>query len=160
MFLNFALHKIYNTPLQEKAKHTVKSLEAYPKILFPIRNPIDSIASFLEDDLYEKSIQPLINYYLRFMNAALSMEDKLCVLEFEKFKDDLDYLTNSVYEFHNIEPVNKPTIQEVKDSMLELNYTHNLPMNNQEHLSKMKEVLNSHNVLDQCYEVYNKLSNR
>ena len=156
-FLSYAIQNLY-FPEEEinKTYHIISGILNRNKTLVPFRNPIDSIVSFLvfkgSDDYLTE-----INYYCDFNSGVLSNLNKVVLMDFDYFTKDLDYIKEKVKTNFFIDPVNNPTIDDIKNSMNEYHKKKNLPRNNKDLLDSKKDLLKQMPEFQECVDLYQKL---
>lgn len=158
-YLNQAIHLLYY-PNQEyrNFSHTVKAIEKNSKVLVPVRNPIDAIASWHLFPI-ESTINQDINFYIRFHKAVIENLNKITIMDFDNFTKSISYIKDKVSRY-NLSPVQEVTDYEIKSAMIENHMEINLPRNNKEELEAVKQQLVNTPGFDQCVELYNKLKER
>lgn len=156
-YLNYTLnHLYYNTEPVNLNWHTVAKLDARDRMMVPIRHPLDCISSW---HLYPSGhlLDADIRFYLRFHNAVLEKINKVVLMDFDYFTNDLEYIKSKVSDNYGLTTDSTATIDQIKQSMLTSNKKINLPRNNQEELNAVKEQLVNEPLFEQCIELYNKL---
>jgi hypothetical protein len=153
-YLNQALNLLYY-PEQEVNwnRHTVISIEQADQIMATFRNPIDSIASwnkYPSNGLLEADIQ----YYVRFYSAVLNNLDKVVLMDFDLFTQDLEYIKSRVLDNFGISTDAAVTDAQVKEAMLLNNKEINLPRNNKEELDAVKAILSNLPEFQECLSIY------
>jgi hypothetical protein len=136
--------------------HTVKSIEKREKVIVPFRNPLDCIASW---HLYPScgKLHDDVTFYIRFHSAVLENADKVTLLDFNLFIEDIEYIENKILSDFSMQSNNKITVEQVKEEMISNGLTVNLPRNNKEELEEVKQQLINTPKFDQCVELYNNL---
>lgn len=159
-FVNYAFNKLFNLEYVNLNKHTVVGIEKREHTFVPFRNPLDCISSWhlYQDEfmLNERMLEKDFKYYLRFHNSVKELSDKVTLLDFDLFKDDLDYLTNKVTNLYDVIPSNV-TIEEVKIFMNESDKQKNLPRNTQEQKQEIQELMTGTDLYEECLSVYQSL---
>lgn len=157
-FLNYALKSIYFP--EEKVNnvhHTLLTIEENTKVIVPYRHPLDCIASWYlhreGDDLYQD-----IKYYLRFHNGVLDNLNKVILLDFNIFTNDLSYVKTVLKNEYGINPVVDCTIKDIKESMSDGHKKYNLPQGNKEKLDSVKQKLLQIKEFQNTVELYNKIN--
>lgn len=156
-YLNHALNLLYY-PEQEANwnRHTVVAIENANRIMVTFRNPTDAIGSWhkypsngqLEED---------VKFYIRFYSAVLNNFNKIILMDFDYFISNIDYIKDKVFKNFGIDTNRYVTDAQVKEVMLANDKHINLPRNNQEELSAVKEQLPSIDGFDKCLELYAQL---
>ena len=161
-FLNFALQDIYYPDeLVNDVHHIAIDISLYNKLVVPLRNPIDAIASWhlfaprMKSDHFPTNI----NYYTEFHFYVLNNIDKVKILDFNIFTNNLKYIEDNVFDFFNIEIKKNTSIDKVKNNMINSNKEKNLPNQNKKELEAIKYELKQNNKIQECFEIYNKLKN-
>jgi hypothetical protein len=166
-FLNFAFERMYKLNEPPPNYHTVKAIEHFDKVFVPVRNPLDCIGSWAHYQKYyfkdywnfkikeitNESINDDINYYLRFYNAAININNKITFLDFDSFTTDLNYLENKT----GIKKIRDVDVKAIKLQMSKHDKKINIPTNNQEILKQIKTQVEQHPQIQECYNLYNKL---
>jgi hypothetical protein len=153
-YLNQALQLLYY-PSEEvnKNKHTAIAIEKSEKIMVSFRNPLDSIASwhkYPSHGLLEADIQ----YYLRFYSYVLNNLDKIVLMDFDLFTQDLEYIKSKVLDNFGISTNEVVTDAQVKEAMLFNDKEINLPRNNQDELNAVKATLANLPEFQECVSMY------
>jgi hypothetical protein len=153
-YLNQALQLLYYPadPVNEN-RHTVVAIDKSEKIMVPFRNPIDSIASwhkYPSHGLLEADIQ----YYVRFYSYALNNLDKIVLMDFDLFTQDLEYIKSRVLDNFGISTNESVTDAQVKEAMLLNNKEINLPRNNKDELDAIKSILTNLSEFQECLSIY------
>lgn len=159
-YLNQSINLLYY-PEQEVNwnRHTVVAIEKANRIMVTFRNPADSIASWqkypsnghLEED---------IRFYIRFYSAVLDNLNKVVLMDFDYFTKDLDYIKDKVFKNFGIETNRYITDSQVREAMLANGKDINLPRNNKEELTLVKEQLQNTAGFDKCLELYTQLKEK
>lgn len=156
-YLNQALQLLfYPTNPFNLNRHTVSSIEKSKKIMVPFRNPKDSIASwhkYPSNGLLEADIK----YYVRFYSYVLDNLDKVVLMDFDKFTQDIQYIKLQVSANYNLTTNALVTNDEVKMAMLVNGKEINLPRNNKEELDLIKASLESMPEFIECIDIYARL---
>lgn len=158
VFVNHYIHHAYETEDLLRPRHTVKSLKEFEHIVFPIRNPIDAMASYVVDDFDIIPVEQTIAFYLRFMEGALENKSKLCIVDFDIFVNDINHISNQINIHYNVPVKYNKSEQEIKEIIRSKNWTNNLPRDNKDKLAKAKEVLLNTNKIDECLQLYKEFS--
>lgn len=156
-YLNYALrHLYYATEPTNITWHTVAKLDAREKIIVPIRKPLDCISSL---HLYPSncSLDMDIKYYIRFHEAVLSRLDKIVLMDFDYFTENIEYIKDKVSKNFGIGTDSSITDTQVKEVMLAGNKDINLPRNNQEELNAVKERLVNQPLFEKCINLYRQI---
>jgi hypothetical protein len=160
-YLNQALNLLYypNETVNNN-RHTVITIEKCDnKIMVPFRNPLDSIPSwqkfpsggFLQDD---------VNFYIRFYSAVLDKINKVVLMDFQYFTQDIEYIKNKVVKSFDIDTKENITNSAIKQKMLANGKHKNLPQNNQEELLEIKTLLPKVLGFQECFVIYEKLQQK
>lgn len=167
-FLNFVLKTLY-FPTEEinNTRHEANMFDRHSKLIVPIRNPIDCIASWnnyiplfgIEGMLIERNLEQDIKFFLRFYNKVLSVGKNAVVMDFDRFTTSVDYIKDTVKENFGYETDVSLSIEDAKSKMAteNENFIDNLPRNNQEELNSIKEKLQDIPGFDKCLELYAQL---
>jgi hypothetical protein len=159
-FVNFAFAKLFNLEYVNLNRHAVVTIKNRNHTFVPFRNPIDCISSWhLYQDEFLKDIPLLENdlkFYLRFHNNLKNLLDKVTLLDFDLFKDDLSYLTTKVTNLYPIKPFDV-TLEEVKTFMNKSGKSINLPRNTQEQKQEIQEWIKGTDLYQECASVYQSL---
>ena len=118
-YLNYSFRSLYypeSTPY--KVFHSASTIDKFDHLFIPFRNPLDSIASW---NNYPSNceIELDIKYYIRFYNQVLLNLNKLTLMDFDRFTQDLDYIKNKVKESIHIESFYNVSNEEIKRYMIE-----------------------------------------
>lgn len=156
-YLNQALQLLYypTKPVNQN-RHTVVAIEKLEKVMVPFRNPKDSIASWhkypsnglLEDD---------IKYYVRFYSCVLDNLNKVILMDFNNFTQDIEYIKSQVSINYSLTTDRLITNNEVKMAMLTNGKEINLPRNNKAKLDLIKDKLESIPKFQECVKIYDSL---
>lgn len=156
-YLNRALNLLYY-PEQEVNwnRHTVVAIEKTNKIIVTFRNPADAIASWHK---YPSGgqLEADIKYYIRFYSAVLNNLNKVVLMDFDYFTKDIDYIKDKVFKNFGIETNRYITDTEIKEAMLANGKDINLPRDNQEELSLVRNNLISMDSYQECFSLYTEL---
>lgn len=158
-FLTFSLKSLYfPTEKKNQSFHTLLTLSQVDKCFVPFRNPLDSIASWKVhregDDLIFD-----IKFYSRFYKGILQNLDKVILMDFDYFTKNLDYIKNKVKDNFGFDPVANPTIDDIKNLMLQESREKNLPQNNKDILDAEKSLLKEMPEFQECMDLYLDLKN-
>jgi len=156
-YLNQALQLLYY-PTEEvnRNRHTTIAIEKSDKIMVPFRNPKDSIASwhkYPSNGLLEADIK----FYVRFYSFVLSNLDKVVLMDFDNFTQDIEYIKSQVSDSYNLTTDALVTNDEVKMAMLVNGKEINLPRNNKAELDLIKASLESMPEFTECVDIYARL---
>lgn len=156
-YLNQALQLLYYpSAAVNENRHTTIAIDKSKKIIVSFRNPLGSIASwhrYPSGGLLEADIQ----YYVRFYSYVLSNLDRVVLMDFDIFTQDLEYIKSKVLENFGIATNEVVTDSQVKESMLLNNKEINLPRNNRDELDAVKSVLKTLPEFQACLGVYAQL---
>jgi hypothetical protein len=159
-FVNHAFNKLFNLEYVNLNRHTVIAIESREHTFVPFRNPLDCISSWhLYQDEFLTDPRLLENdfkYYLRFHNSVKALSDKVTLLDFDLFKDDLVYLTDKVTNLYDVTP-SDITLEEVKTFMNESDKSINLPRNTQEQKQEIQEWMKGTDLYQECVYIYQSL---
>ena len=159
-FVNYAFKKLFSLEYVNANKHTIISIEKREHTFVPFRNPLDCISSWhlYQDEfmLHERVLEKDFKYYLRFHNSVKALSDKVTLLDFDLFKDDLEYLVAKVVDLYPAIP-SDVTIEEVKTFMNESDKQKNLPRNTQEQKQEIQEQIKETTLYQECVSVYQSL---
>lgn len=154
VFVNEYIHQAYATEYLLRPRHTGKSLSEFQHIIFPLRNPIDAMASYVVDDFEVIPIDQTIAYYLRFMKSALEHKNKLCVVNFELFTKNIYHISNQINDTYGIPIKHNISDTEVKEIIRSRNWTDNLPRDNREKLDQARKAILDSSKIDDCIKIY------
>ena len=158
VFLNYSFKCLYYPDKEVSPQtHVTNTFKENTHVITPIRNPLDCISSwnlYQENFNYPRDLNKDITYYLRFYSYVLNNLTNILLLDFNVFKTDLDYITNKVFNFVNINPVKKVSLEVVKDTMIKDNKVDNLPRNNQLFLTEIKNTLQEIPQITECLNLY------
>ena len=153
-YLNQALQLLYYpTKPVNNNKHTVLAIDNSEKIIVPFRNPRDSIASwhkYPSNGLLEADIK----YYVRFYSFVLDNLNKVVLMDFSKFTQDIEYIKSKVLENFGLTVVQEVTDAQVKEVMLNNSKEINLPRSNKDELDAVKSVLETLPEFQECVSIY------
>jgi hypothetical protein len=156
-FVNYAFNKLFNLEHVNNNKHTVIAIESREHTFVPFRNPLDAISSWhLYQDEFLVDPRLLENdfkFYLRFHNSLKKLSDKVTLLDFDLFKDDLGYLSAKVTNLYPVTP-SDVTLEEVKNSMSESDKKINLPRNTEEQKQEIQEWMKGTDLYQECVSVH------
>lgn len=156
-FLNQALNLIYYPDqVANLNNHSVSVITKKNKIIVPIRNPEDCIASW-HNYSGQGTFLADIKFYLRLHNAVKNNLDKIVLINFDYFTKDLEYIKNKIKKNFDIDSVANPTINDIKNAMLETKREKHLPRNNKDLLDATKEELIKMPELQECIKLYEEL---
>jgi hypothetical protein len=167
-FLNFVLKSLYfPTEGMNGTRHEANMFDRYSKLIVPIRNPIDCIASYnnyiplfaIHGMFIERDLKKDIAYYLRFYNKVMEYRSKAVVVDFDKFTTDIDYIKEVVDNNFGYTTNVSLTINQAKTNMAMENqdFIDNLPRDNKEELDAVKTELQQMPEFAQCMDLYNQL---
>jgi hypothetical protein len=153
-YLNQALQLLYYpSEAVNNNRHTTIAIEKSDKIMVSFRNPLDSIASwhrYPSGGLLEADIQ----YYVRFYSYVLSNLDRVVLMDFDLFTQDLEYVKTKVFENFGLTAVQEVTDAQVKEAMLNNGKEINLPRSNKDELDAVKSVLEPLSEFQECISIY------
>lgn len=156
-YLNQALQLLYYpTKPVNNNRHTVVAIDNSDKIMVPFRNPKDSIASwhkYPSNGLLEADIK----YYVRFYSCVLNNLNKVILMDFDKFTQDIEYIKSQVSVNYNLTTDKSVTDNNVKIAMLVNNKEINLPRNNKAELDLIKSNLELMPEFQECLNLYDRL---
>lgn len=156
-FLIYAINKIYAYPEIQITKHTVKAIEKADQAVIPLRHPIGCLTSGYDEWFDLETLKACVKYYIRFTKGVLNNKTKLTILDFDRFTVDLEYIKSEIKKDYGIDPVNNPSIYEIKENMLENGRDWNLPKDNYANRDIAKESLLQLSEYEECLELYNQL---
>jgi len=156
-YLNQALNLLYY-PNQEVNwnRHTVVAIENANRIMVTFRNPIDAIASWHKYPS-NRQLEEDVKFYIRFYSAVLDNLDKVVLMDFDYFTKDIDYIKDKVSKNFGIDTNRYVIDAQVKEAILASDKHINLPRNNKEELTLVKEQLQNTTGFDKCSELYAQL---
>jgi hypothetical protein len=153
-YLNQALNLLYYPQrVVNNNRHSVIAIEEAPKIMVPFRNPRDSIASWHKYPS-NGALEADIKYYVRFYSYVLDNLNKVVLMDFDNFTQDIEYIKSKVLDKFNIETNEAVTDAQVKKAMLFNNKEINLPRNNKDELDAIKSVLSNLPEFQECISIY------
>lgn len=156
-YLNQALQLLfYPSDSVNLNRHSIVAIEKSEKIMVPFRNPKDSIASwhkYPSNGLLEADIK----YYVRFYSFVLDNLNKVVLMDFDKFTQDIEYIKSQVSVNYNLTTDRLVTDNDVKMAMLVNGKELNLPRNNKAELDLIKASLESMPKFNQCIDLYARL---
>jgi hypothetical protein len=159
-FVNYAFNKLFNLEYVNANKYTVIGIENRSHTFVPFRNPLDCISSWhLYQDEFLTDTRLLENdfkFYLRFHNSLKNLSNKVTLLDFDLFKDDLGYLTTKVTNLYDTIP-SDITLEEVKTFMNQSDKKINLPRNTEEQKQEIQEWMKATDLYQECVSVYQSL---
>jgi hypothetical protein len=96
----------------------------YPN-LFVVRNPKDAVSSWVYHARHNMGERNNPNYappgsllfYESFLLAALNNIENVCILSFDSFTNDIEYIKQRINNAFMIENTGEATVQDVKDYM-------------------------------------------
>jgi hypothetical protein len=156
-YLNQALQLFYYPSEKvNENKHTTIAIKKSKKIMISFRNPLDSIASWHK---YPSNglIEADIKFYVRFYSYVLDNLNKVVLMDFDNFTQDIEYIKSQVSNNYNLTTDALVTNDEVKMAMLVNGKEINLPRNNKEELNLIKESLKSMPEFTKCIDLYARL---
>ena len=156
-YLNQALNLLYY-PEQEVnlSSHSAKVISKPGTIIVPLRNPLDAISSWHKFPLPSTMLED-VNFYIRFYSTVVNNLHKVCLMDFNKFTVDVDYIKDQIFKHFKINASHYVSDFDVKKVMIENEKENNLPRNNQEELQAVKKLISNTEGFDTCLELYNKL---
>ena len=173
-FLRYALKEMYPDHYFNRPIHTVKFIEEhYDKdmAIMPIRNPKDCISSWIEfkGNLVNKEFGPnslfydinnvdkAIKYYIRYFENVLKYKNDILFLNFDIFKNDLEYVSNKIYEAYNIKNLKTTTVDNIKKILIDGGGDTQIPRQDTRVLDSIKVNVESHLLLNTANHIYNEL---
>ena len=121
-FLQIALQKMYSKVIVSDHNHNslyfVNRLGS--NVVIPIRNPLDSVASYYSFLTYNKvttTIDKCLENYIDYFSKIQHHKDKLCLLDFNKMTTDLTYIENQIENKYGCAVDKKIDIKEVEQEM-------------------------------------------
>lgn len=156
-YLNQALQLLfYPSDPVNLNRHSVVAIEKSEKIMVPFRNPKDSIASWHKYPSHGL-LEADIKFYIRFYSYVLNNLNKVVLMDFDKFTQDIEYIKSQVSANYNLTTDSSASNDEVKMAMLVNGKEINLPRNNKEELDLIKSDLESIPEFNQCIDLYARL---
>jgi hypothetical protein len=134
--------------------HRITTFRKEPNVITSIRNPKDSVASWIEfRQLNLDSVDGLLDWYIRFANGTLETLDRIYVVKFEDLiSNPMDVMEKYATRFLLPSPryIHKDLIVQA------VNKTHstNLPREINNIRSAANEAVASNNLLLQATEIY------
>ena len=157
-FLHYCNYLSYKLKEPQKHKLSGKALNECEYIITPLRDPLECISSRIETPIDPSVVDPFIKFYIRFMETAKANKDKILFLDFEKFKDDVNYVHQAIFEKFGITPLAYPAVDKIKEEMLKRDLTNNLPgdfeFNNRE---EARNYIRNHQDYQYCLDLYSEL---
>lgn len=100
-FVEVILNRVFKGIVVSSHDHSIEYLlnRVGHNLVVPVRNPLDSISSWITFRKHEGvllTIENCINNYIEYLEAIYKNINKVCVLDFDKFKEDISYVTNKV----------------------------------------------------------------
>jgi len=121
-FLQLALEKMYNQVIVSDHNHNslyfVNRLGS--QIVMPIRNPLDSVASFYTFQTYNKintTLDKCLNHYIEYFTQVNKHKDKLCLLDFEEMTKNLEYVKNKIKNKYSLESNKNIDLKQIETDM-------------------------------------------
>jgi len=104
-FVEVILNRVFKGVVVSSHDHSVTYLlnRIGYNLVVPVRNPLDSISSWITFRKHEGilvTIENCINNYIEYLDSVYKNINKICVLNFDKFKEDISYVTNKVSEYY------------------------------------------------------------
>jgi hypothetical protein len=162
-FVNYAFHKLFNLKQVNFNRHTVIVVEKRDHTFVPFRHPLDCISSwhlYQDEFLLDTGIlEDDFKFYLRFHTSLEQLSNKITLLDFDLFKDDLTYLSSKVTDLYAAIPSNV-TLEEVKEFMKEEDKGINLPRNTEQQKQIIQERIKDTGLYQDCVSIYESLKQR
>jgi hypothetical protein len=162
-FVNFAFTKLFNLERPNPNTHTVILIEKREHTFVPFRNPLDCISSWhlYQNEFMQKQefIENDLKFYLRFHNSLDKLSDKITLLDFDLFKNDLIYLSTKVTNLYGVTP-SDVTLEEVKMFMNESNREMNLPRNTETEKLEIQQLIKENNLYQECVNVFQSIKEK
>jgi hypothetical protein len=160
VFLSYLLREVYYPQLSTSMPyHFEDTFDKFNRLIVPVRNPLEAIASF-NNFLLPHSIQDDINLYININTKALNSVNTIFV-NFDQFTSDVAYVKNIIKNNFNIEPMADPTIESIKQSIIDGNHEIHLPNPERyEAIESTKLVLSNMPEFQDCVNIYNTLISR
>jgi hypothetical protein len=103
-FIEVVLNRIFNGIVISNHNHSVEYLtnRLGNNLIVPVRNPLDSISSWVTFRKHEGvivKIEDCIDHYIDYLKNVNNNMSQICVLNFDKFKNDISYIKNKVYKY-------------------------------------------------------------
>lgn len=171
-YINQCLNLLYYTDEDVSLNfHNTDEFLSRKMTICPYRNPLDACSSdYLELPDLQISGQVVlsgtsskdfsdtaINEYIVFYQIVLENEDKICLLDFDRFTTDIQYVKDRIYKYFNLKSNILVTDKNIKDELIKNLKFKNLPRDNKEENEKAKkEILNNKN-FKKATEIYDKL---
>ena len=121
-FIEVILNRVFKGIVNSSHIHTVEYLlnRLGNNLVVPIRNPLDSVSSWIalrHSEGITLSVEQALDEYVVYYKAFEENKGKICLLDFEKFKNDISYVKTKV-EKHYGNISNKPiTLEKVMKEM-------------------------------------------
>lgn len=150
------------TYCQIHAPFLIKDLCDSSSVIVPVRNPLDSIASWSlfpiaegaqsNKNAFNLKIENSVKLYIKFFYSLLENKNNIKIALFDKFTVDEEYL-NLIFT----EDKSKwTTAEDIKKSMLKKELEKNLPRPNlKEQSDYSKEIIFNHPKYKKCLYLYN-----
>jgi hypothetical protein len=159
-FVNYAFKKIFDLEMVNTNRHTIVAIQNREHTFVPFRHPLECISSwhlYQEEFLADpRLLENDFKYYLRFHSGLKPLSEKITLLDFDLFKEDLQYLLTKVTDRYEVTPL-EVTIGEIKTSMIESNKDINLPRGTQAQKQEIQEWMQELDVYQECVSVYDSL---
>ncbi len=158
-FLNYSLKLLYYPEEDVNyCYHTTISLNKFLNVIVPLRNPLDSIASWhLLPYLSHGDINDHLRFYLRLSNAFLKNKEKCLFMDFDIFTKDVEYIKNKTNTFFNYNCDKMLSIEDIKDFINKNGFVDSLPRNNKDDLDKVKIDILDNKLYNNCENIYQEL---
>lgn len=160
VFLSYLLREVYYPRVNTSMPyHSEDAFDKFNNLIVPVRNPIDAIASF-NNFILPHNIQDDINLYISINTKALNSLDSI-FLNFNQFTSDVEYVKGIIKNNFNLDPMNNPTIEDIKQSILKEDHEIHLPNPERyEAIESTKLVLSNMPEFQDCVNIYNTLMSR
>jgi hypothetical protein len=132
-------------------------------ICVPIRHPKDCIPSWF---IFRQAVQTNlgitvdgdVNFFIRMYSLLATLNGKVLFLDFNRLISEENYVKNSIKDFYGLESSESPTLESVRNSMLEAQREGHLPQNyddkTQSYVDGIKKEVLEHPLYEQCVELY------
>lgn len=157
VFLSYLLREVYYPQLSTSMPyHLEDTFDKFDKLIVPLRNPLDAIASF-NNFLLPHNIEDDISFYININTKALNSVNTIFV-NFDQFTSDVGYVKNIIKNNFNIDPMADPTVENIKQSILKEDHGIHLPNPERyEAIESTKLVLSNMPEFQECISLYNAL---
>ena len=161
-FIEVVLNRLFKGIVSSSHNHSVEYLlnRLGNNLVVPIRNPIDSVSSWVAFRKFEGvtvSVEQALDSYIAYYHALKQNGAKICLLDFDKFKDDISYVKTEVGNyFGNI--LDKPITMEKVLKEMDNHYRNFSPNRNSGKAdSQLKQKVKQAHNFDQAHQGFMEL---